>query len=222
MIDSGSARVNPNQQQVHRASLNIRCVLSEAEWYNCSMPNQHTKNPVAIDVRFWRHVDKNGPVPAHRKKLGPCWPWTGKRTRYGYGLFCHSHAKAAAAHRFAYELVKGPLAPGMDCCHACDNRACCRPSHLFEGTRSQNLRDGAAKGLFTCGERNGQAKITDAQVNEIRHRYATGMELQREIAADFGITRSMVSYIVSRKSWAHVKVSRSAPERRRAVADPSW
>jgi hypothetical protein len=28
-----------------------------------------------LEERFWEKVDKNGPVPAHRPELGPCWVW---------------------------------------------------------------------------------------------------------------------------------------------------
>jgi hypothetical protein len=164
--------------------------------------NQHKRIPA--DVRFWTFVDKNGPVPEHAKHLGQCWVWTGKRSRYGYGLLSMSHTTSVAAHRFSYELANGPLTPGNDCCHACDNRACVRPSHLFDGTRSQNLQDGADKGLFTCGERNGQTKLTDAQVTEIRAKHAAGGVFHHDLAAEYGVSRPLITYILNGKSRKHL------------------
>src|SRR6478609_5365672 len=32
---------------------------------------------ISFRDRFWKKVDKNGPIPAHRPELGPCWIWTG-------------------------------------------------------------------------------------------------------------------------------------------------
>ena len=50
------------------------------------------------------------------------------------------------------------------------------------------------------GELNGNAKLTEEQVREIR--ICSG--LQREIAARFGITQVMVSRIRLRKAWFHL------------------
>src|ERR1035437_916757 len=33
--------------------------------------------------RFWAKVDRNGPVPAHRPELGPCWVWEAGHDRPG-------------------------------------------------------------------------------------------------------------------------------------------
>ena len=53
------------------------------------------------------------------------------------------------------------------------------------------------------GPNNHAAKLTEAQVLEIRARCAAG-EMQRVVAAQYGVTQSSVSYIVSRKKWAHI------------------
>jgi hypothetical protein len=74
------------------------------------------------------------------------------------------------------------------------------------------MLDGVSKGLFTCGERNGQAKLTASQVREIRTRYAAGGVFQRILAAEYGVDRALISYIVTGKSWAHLIVgSEPAP-----------
>ncbi len=67
--------------------------------------------------RFWSKVDKDGPVPAHRPDLGPCWLWTAART-HGYGRFGVTHCKMVPAHKWAYESVHGPLRPGVELDHA--------------------------------------------------------------------------------------------------------
>ena len=54
------------------------------------------------------------------------------------------------------------------------------------------------------GEQSGGAKLTEKDVREIRTACAAG-ESQHSVALRFGIGDAQVSYIVRRKSWAHVK-----------------
>jgi len=48
------------------------------------------------------------------------------------------------------------------------------------------------------------AKLTDAKVLEIRTIYAAGGISQQKLGERFGVTQSSISYILSRKNWAHV------------------
>jgi hypothetical protein len=58
------------------------------------------------------------------------------------------------AHRIAYELECGPVPEGMFVLHRCDNPPCVRVSHLFLGTRADNLADMRAKGRGVGGPNN--------------------------------------------------------------------
>jgi hypothetical protein len=91
-------------------------------------------NPLSVAARFWAYVER-----------GPgCWRWTGPATPSGYGKMRVS-AQTVSAHRLAWRLVHGEEAPNL-VCHKCDNKACVRPSHLFSGTHTDNMRDMVAKG----------------------------------------------------------------------------
>lgn len=95
--------------------------------------------------RFWPKVDKSGPVPAHRPELGPCWIWIASRTDLGYGKFGVGTALGwVGAHRFAYELLAGPIPAGLTLDHLCRNTSCVNPVHLEPVTSAENVRRAAA------------------------------------------------------------------------------
>jgi hypothetical protein len=75
-----------------------------------------------------------------------CWLWTGARFKTGYGGLRADNGRTVRAHRFSYELRRGPIPPGLDVMHACDVRLCVNPAHLSIGTRLDNMRDAVAKG----------------------------------------------------------------------------
>lgn len=106
--------------------------------YRKSTLAQRTKMPVpARDPieRFWEKVDTSA---------GPdgCWLWTGWKT-HGYGGFdlrvARGQWRKVKAHRFAYELLKGPIPNGLEPDHLCRVRACVNPAHLEPVTRRVNL-----------------------------------------------------------------------------------
>lgn len=51
------------------------------------------------------------------------------------------------------------------------------------------------------GERNGHAKLTAADVRQIKRLWKSGKYLQRELAADFGVARTTVNAIVNNYNW---------------------
>lgn len=76
-----------------------------------------------------------------------CLLYLGSKDGDGYGTVSTRRGKAPAkVHRVAYEHHKGQIPEGMDICHTCDTPACVEPSHLFAGTRADNMQDCRAKG----------------------------------------------------------------------------
>ena len=93
--------------------------------------------------RFWEKVNKNGPVPAMRPELGPCWEWTAEKVHNGYGRFSPKRpAKKIKAHTWAYTALMGPVPEGMELDHLCRNRLCLNPAHLEPVTHRENLMRG--------------------------------------------------------------------------------
>ncbi len=63
----------------------------------------------------------------------------------GYSQTNH-RTKTVRVHRQLYKIVHGlDLPPSIDICHRCDNRQCIEITHLWHGTRKQNVDDMTAK-----------------------------------------------------------------------------
>lgn len=141
-----------------------------------------------------------------------CWLWTGRLNWSGYGV-CPTGKKGGrrAAHRVSYEIYNGPIGDGLFICHRCDNPRCVNPEHLFAGTQQQNIADCARKGRMNTpnrkGQCNGRAKLTAAQVLEIRDLYrdgrsSSGMNVSgRALARRYGVSRSAIYRILKNVRW---------------------
>jgi hypothetical protein len=142
--------------------------------------------------RFWPKVAKGD----------GCWLWTAAKGHKGYGSFEHHNA-----HRIAYQLEYGPIPDGLFVLHRCDNPPCCRPDHLFLGTNADNMRDAFAKGrikrLGLQGERNHRAKLSAADVLEMRRRFAAG-ESRQDILRDHLIHKDHLNGILRRRTWKSI------------------
>lgn len=140
---------------------------------------------------------------------GDCWEWNGYRNPRGYGMLSRGRREADGssppllAPRAALELTSGPIPAGMVACHRCDNPPCVNPDHLFIGERLDNNTDMAQKQRTANGERRPQVKLTDAQVDAIRSRYAQGGVSQQALADQYGVSRPNISMIVNGKRRAH-------------------
>jgi hypothetical protein len=132
-----------------------------------------------------------------------CWPWLRYTNKDGYGV-CYFKGRNWLAHRIAYLLRVGN--PGrLRVCHTCDNPPCCNPACLFLGTHEDNMADRAKKGRNSVsrGAKNGQARLTDDAVLEIRRRVSLG-ERQRVLREEFRISAATVSRIVLGQGWTHL------------------
>ena len=143
--------------------------------------------------KFWDKVEKTT----------ECWLWTGGKTKAGYGLIRVDY-KAVLTHRFSYELAFGLIFGVVKVCHHCDNRACVNPKHLFLGTDKDNHQDAKAKGRTVHGEKNGQAKLTIAQVLEIRSvRHKTGVSFA-ELGRRYAVSQTTTRKAFLGLSWGHL------------------
>jgi hypothetical protein len=134
--------------------------------------------------------------------MSGCHLWAASTNHDGYGAFSVGGAMVKA-HRIALAIRLGRDVEGH-ALHSCDVPACCNPDHLREGTHAENMRDRGERGRSARqpGESHGRAKLTESQVREILA--LAGTMTQKAIAQRFGVSRPLVSRIISRKLWAHV------------------
>ena len=154
----------------------------------------------AAEVRFWKYANQsNG-----------CWLWTGCICQgTGYPLIRESVTnKPLGAHRMSWRLHYGPIPKGQSVLHKCDVRHCVNPDHLFLGTQRDNVLDMVSKNRQAKGEENGNRKLNQAQVDEIRRRYASKKHQRDhpyyyELAAEYGVHIDTIVKVVNGKLWRH-------------------
>jgi hypothetical protein len=105
-------------------------------------------------------------------------------------------------------------------CHTCDTPPCVNPAHLFVGTAKDNAQDCSRKNRINRvmptgtehwstrlperirrGVRHPDAKLTQEQATAIRRRAATGLERQRDIGRDYGVSQTTVWAIAAGLRW---------------------
>lgn len=178
---------------------------------------------VGPNERFWRRVTE--------EHVSGCWIWTGARVGDGYGnVRCCGLSQRA--HRVAWMIVSGSIPDGLQVLHKCDVRRCVNPAHLFLGTNADNVADRHAKGrtlsgqalnipvgdahwmrtkphLIPRGGARGSAKLTDDEAARAIAMLAEG-RLQRDIAAEFGVSQTAISKIRRGLTWRHLVAGEAA------------
>lgn len=149
-----------------------------------------------LQDRLWEKAS----IPAD--VLTGCWEWRAAKSRVGYGVI-RELGRSFYAHRCAWEAMNGPIPPGLEICHTCDNRGCVNPAHLFVGTRADNMADASQKDRTCFGVSRRNAKLNDDKVREIRVLVGAGLS-KAEAARQFGVSLSTLIRVVDRRSWRRV------------------
>lgn len=158
---------------------------------------------------FWSRMNKDTTTE--------CWEWTGAITSGGYGNLALNGVNVQA-HRVAYYLAYGGIKLNtkfaqvgwakrykMFVLHRCDNRKCCNPAHLFLGSMRTNLLDAYKKGRkVQPRSEHANAKLTAAQVRDIRVRYMRDSLRQVDLAKEFGVSQRAISLIVRNETYKDI------------------
>lgn len=102
----------------------------------------------------------------------------------------------ASVHILVCEAFHGPRPPGMEAAHNDGNRLNASAENLRWATKQENAFDRRAHGTHREGQNHPGAKLTEAEVREIR-----AAPSGRGLAKKYGVGRSAIKAIRSGRSW---------------------
>lgn len=125
-----------------------------------------------------------------------CWLWTGGLVGRDSRPYFSVDGRKLLAYRIVYELKTGKNIDGIMIRHKCDNRVCCNPSHLEEGSHMQNMEDMKER------QRHGMPH------HVVRH--IKKLILQKVpysvIAERYGVSKSLINEIAHSRIYSHVQL----------------
>lgn len=173
------------------------CAKHYTRWQNHGNPTALHKTPPGVRAEWLeQHVN-----------------WTSDECliypfdRRGYGKATYN-GKVIHANRLMCILVYGeppPPASAYDAAHSCGNGhlRCVNPRHLRWATKKENSADRIIHGTMNWGSRHGSAKLTEEKVRAIRS--LLPKKPQHVIAAQFGVTQTVISSIKLGNTWGWLK-----------------
>jgi hypothetical protein len=190
-----------------------------AETQVCSIPD--CGKPVSIIKRGWctahykrwrRHGDPMGGTAATGEAMryyneivlpydgDECLLWPYLKTPAGYGRMYVRPGRIEVVSRLLCREANGePPTSKHDAAHSCGkgHLGCVTKRHLQWKTQIENAADKLLHGTDGRGEKHPLAKLTEAQVREIR----AATIPQKTLAAKFGVNRSTICQIKSGQRW---------------------
>lgn len=137
------------------------------------------------------------------------WIWRSETETFRPG----GSANIVSASRFSWTLYHGAIPDGA-CILRCAELGCVAPSCLSLGTRAETARKGNANYgnanyVRPVGEKSPNAKLTSAQVLEIRELFDRGVQAKK-LAPLFGVSVPLIYAIKDGRAWAHLPLGKSA------------
>jgi hypothetical protein len=106
-------------------------------------------------------------------------------------------------HRLVAQAFCGDIPPGYHVNHKDGDKANNDASNLEIVTPEENRRHALRTGLIKRGEDNPRAKLTEADVRELRRLHAEGTTV-RVLTRRYDLSEHGVYLILRRKTWRHV------------------
>lgn len=122
-----------------------------------------------------------------------CWPWLGtinKKTGYGKKTV---KGRSILAHRWIYELLRGPIPYGLVINHKCRNPRCTNPFHMEITDQAGNCRDGSG------------TKLSIEQVKEIKSFYESRKWGDgTRLAKKYNVSGALIFDIWNGRAWKEI------------------
>jgi hypothetical protein len=119
-----------------------------------------------------------------------------------------SGIKRVMVHTLVLETFAGPRPAGMEARHLDGNPGNNSMWNLAWGTPQQNAQDKFSHGTMPCGERSCNAKLTNAQAEQIRKLRSTGSRV-KALAAQFNVSVPTIESVIYGKTFKtpnHLKI----------------
>lgn len=104
-------------------------------------------------------------------------------------------------HRLVCEAFNGPPMPGQVCRHLDGDKTNNDFTNLAWGTQAENVADQVRHGTTCSGERNGNAKLTRADVAAMRAERDKANTPYHAIAKKYGVSTMTAHRAITGKSW---------------------
>lgn len=111
--------------------------------------------------------------------------------------------KNFTVHYLVARAFIGPRPSGKEVAHWDGDPENARLANLRYATPVENDSDKIRHGTRPQGERNGHAILTPGDIIQIRYRVSLG-EMNKIVAADYGVSASHICMIVKRRTWRHI------------------
>lgn len=146
------------------------------------------------------------PMVALPKAPEDCWAWLGPISTSGHGTktFC---GRIVNAHRWMWEILFGPIPPGLVVFHSCSRKDCVNPHHLRLGSQAEANRQAV------------HCSLTPGDVAEIRRARAGATRQTAVLLADrMGVSPNTIRDIWRGSSWGRPRPNHGPKHKARASA----
>lgn len=132
-----------------------------------------------------------------------CWKWS--RSSYGNYPTIRWDNKNLGVHRASWLIHYGEIPDNLFVCHACDNRECSNPKHLFLGNAKDNTQDMLMKkrGNKPKGEDHISSKLKEEEIIYIRSLLSLGVPCSK-IAKQYNVHYMTIADIKYKRTWKHI------------------
>ena len=136
---------------------------------------------------------------------GPSGTWLKPSPVKGYPSITYgprANKRTLKIHVLVCLAFHGPKpSPDHEVCHKNGNRQDNRASNLRWGTQAENMADRDAHGRTARGVRHGRARLSEEDVRAI---WSQPSATTIQLAAEYGIHRTVIGNIRSGKRWGHL------------------